>query len=146
MNVSNSNIYKNARLRSGLKRDPAAEELHIDVRTLDKYESLDGRPPQEVVRKMCDLYGNKFLAWQHIKRSPLGDILPDLNEYTFQGATLNVVNDFNSVNDILKEIVDIAADGKVSSDEQPIWQKNKARLLKLTGSLISLLLSDKEGE
>ncbi len=61
MNNSSSNIYKNARLRSGLKRDPAAEELNIDVRTLDKYESLAGNPPQDVVRKMCDLYNYKSI-------------------------------------------------------------------------------------
>lgn len=146
MNNPSSNIYKNARFHSGLKRDPAAEELNIDVRTLDKYESLAGNPPQDVVRKMCELYNYPYLAWQHIKRGPLGDLLPSLTEDTFQGATLSVVNDINSVNKILNEIVQIACDGKLSVDEQPVWQRNKPHLLKLTSSLLSLLLSDKGGE
>lgn len=146
MNNSSSNIYKNARLRSGLKRDPAAEELNIDVRTLDKYESLTGNPPQDVVRRMCELYNYPYLAWQHIKRGQLGDLLPDLAEDTFQGATLSVVSDINSVNEILNEIVQIACDGKVTVDERPAWQRSKDRLLKLASSLLSLLLSEKGGE
>ena len=146
MNNSSSNIYKNARLRSGLKRDPAAEELNIDVRTLDKYESLIGNPPQDIVRKMCDLYNYPYLAWQHIKKTPLGDMLPDLTEDTFQGATLSVVSDINSVNEILNEIVQIACDGKVTADERPAWQRSKKKLIKLTSSLLSLLLSEKGGE
>ena len=70
MNKESNNIYKNARIRAGLRREPAAEELHIDVRTLDKYEAFGGRAPDEIVKKMCELYADKYLAYLHIKKSP----------------------------------------------------------------------------
>lgn len=91
MNKTSSNIYKNARLKAGLKREPVAEELHIDVRTLDKYEALNGKAPDDIVRKMCILYDNKFLAFQHLKRGPLGEFLPDVSNKDFKGATLEMI-------------------------------------------------------
>ena len=110
MNKTSSNIYKNARLKAELKREPVAEELHIDVRTLDKYESLDGRiPPDEIVRKMCELYNNKYLAYLHIKQSPLGEFLPDLEPTTFEGATLTMVSSLNAVNGTVNQIIKIAS-------------------------------------
>lgn len=146
MAESFSNIYKNARIRAGLKREPAAEELNINVRTLDTYESIDGHPNDDVVKMMCKLYNNNFLAWEHIKLSPLGELLPELTKDSFQGATLRVLCDFKEVQKILDEIVAIAADGKLDASEKPVWFDNKNKLIQLAGSLITLLLSSKEGE
>lgn len=88
MNKSSDNIYKNARIRAGLRREPVAEELNIDVRTLDKYESLTGHPPDDIVRNMCILYKDKILAWEHIKKSPLAEFFPSFEKTSLQGATL----------------------------------------------------------
>ena len=49
------NIYKEARKKAEFKREPAAEELGIAVRTLDKYESFELRVPDDIVRRMCYL-------------------------------------------------------------------------------------------
>ena len=43
------NIYKEARKKAEFKREPAAEELGIAVRTLDKYESFELRVPDDIV-------------------------------------------------------------------------------------------------
>lgn len=146
MNKTSSNIYKNARLQAELKREPVAEELHIDVRTLDKYESLDGRiPPDEIVRKMCELYNNKYLAYLHIKQSPLGEFLPDLEPTTFEGATLTMVSSLNAVNGTVNQIIKIASDGKVNDWEKTDWEKCCKKITDLAGSILSINFADKEG-
>ena len=145
MNKTCSNIYKNARLQAGLKREPVAEELHIDVRTLDKYESLDGRVPDDIVRKMCELYSNKYLAYLHIKKSPLGEFLPDLKPTTFEGATLTMVSSLNEVNGTVNQIIKIASDGKVNEWEKTDWEKCCKEITTLAGSILSINFADKEG-
>ena len=62
------NIYKIARTRAGLKRDPAAEELHVPVRSLDNYEALDGSPPDDIVDRMCILYDYKYLSYASLSQ------------------------------------------------------------------------------
>lgn len=141
MNEMGENIYKNARLRAGLKREPAAEELHIDVRTLDKYEAFNGKAPDDVVKNMCILYGNRYLAYQHMKKSPLGEFLPELTEESFKGATLSVVNSFYDLEIALKGIIKIASDGEVNESEKEEWEQHKAELKNLASSILSLLLS-----
>lgn len=141
MNEIGENIYKNARLRSGLKREPAAEELHIDVRTLDKYEAFNGKAPDDVVKNMCILYGNRYLAYQHMKKSPLGEFLPELTEESFKGATLSMVNNFYDLEIALKGIIRIASDGIVNENEKEEWEQHKAELKNLASSILTLLLS-----
>lgn len=146
MNKTSSNIYKNARIKAGLRRDPVAEELHIDVRTLDKYESLDGRvPPDEIVRKMCELYNNKYLAYLHMKKSPLGEFLPNLQPTTFEGATLTMVSSLNEVNGTINQIIKIASDGKVNDCEKADWEERCEEITRLASAILSINFSDKEG-
>ena len=145
MNGSFSNIYKKARVNAGFKREPVAEELHIDVRTLDKYESVDNKPPDDIVRKMCVLYGNKYLAYEHLKKGVLGEFLPDVEKSNFQCSTLSMINDFNHFKDELSKIIEIASDGKVNDWEKEDWAKACKKIKSLAGSLMSVVLSDKGG-
>lgn len=141
MNGMGENIYKNARLRAGLKREPVAEELHIDVRTLDKYEAFNGKAPDDVVKNMCILYGNRYLGYQHMKKSPLGEFLPELTEESFKSATLSMVNDFYDLEVALKGIIRIASDGKINDNEKEEWEHHKAELNCLASSILTLLMS-----
>lgn len=145
MNNLSENIYKTARKKAELTREAAAEELHIGTRTLDTYESMDGHPPEDVVRRMCILYNDRFLAYRHIKKSPLGEFLPELFENNLQGATLGVVNSVNSLNAIIVELVEICADGKINEQEKEVWERSKPTIAKAIGALTELLLANKEG-
>lgn len=145
MNNLSENIYKTARKKAGLTREAAAEELHIGTRTLDGYESIDGCPPDDTVRRMCILYNDRFLAYKHIKKSPLGEFIPELFESNLQGATLKVVCGVNGLNSVLNELVEICADGQINEQEKAVWEKSKPMLLKTIGALTELLLADKEG-
>ena len=143
MNNNTNNIYKNARIKARLKREPVAEELHIDVRTLDKYESVNGKAPDDIVKQMCLLYGNKFLAFQHLKQSPLGEFLPDLENSDFKGATLEMVLKSQDIDDIVLEIVKIASDGKIDDNEKQKWEQAKSKVLQIVSTFAAVILSEK---
>lgn len=145
MNNSTNNIYKNARLSAGFKREPVAEELHIDVRTLDKYEAFNGKAPDDIVKQMCLLYDNKFLAFQHLKQSPLGEFLPDLESSDFKGATLEMVLKSQDIDGVVLDIVKIASDGKIDETEKQSWEQAKSKIMQVISTFITVLLSDKEG-
>lgn len=145
MNKESNNIYKNARIRAGFKREPVAEELNIDVRTLDKYESINGQPPDEIVRNMCDLYGDKYLAYLHMKKSLLGEFLPDLKPATFEAATLTMISSLNEVNGTISQIIKIASDGKVNDWEKADWEARCDEITRLASAILSLNFSNKEG-
>lgn len=143
MNNNTNNIYKNARIKAGLKREPVAEELHIDVRTLDKYESVNGKAPDDIVKQMCLLYDNRFLAFQHLKQSPLGEFLPDLENSDFKGATLEMVLKSQDIDDIVLEIVKIASDGKIDDNEKQKWEQAKSKVLQIVSTFAAVILSEK---
>jgi len=146
MNELCRNIYKSARIRAGLKREPAAEELAIDVRTLDKYEAMDARPPEDVVRKMCLLYDTRRLGYLHVKSSPLGDCLPELPDTGIQGATLAMVGCMGDINAVLNDVVKIASEGNLSAADNPEWAQHKKRLQGLAGAILAMLFAEIDTE
>ena len=138
-------LFKAARLRAGLKRDPAAEELHIGVRTLDAYESTseDNEPDLNMIRRMCVLYKDSNLARQYIKRSDIGEFFPEVVEaqedMTFQGSALLAVDKISAVHESVRQMIHIASDGRVNPNETDQWaqlQKLLEEMLKAVTALI----------
>lgn len=118
------NAYKTARINAGLKRDPAAEELHICARTLDNYESLDwvGIVPCDIVVSMAKLYQAPHLLNYHCTRKcSIGEInVPKLEMVELDRATLKILSALKASNiDYIKEtLIDITADGIITGDEK----------------------------
>lgn len=140
-------LLKSARLRSGMKREPAAEELHINVRTLDAYESTseDNEPDMQMIAQMCKLYGDPNLARRYIKRSELGEFFPEIVDIkgteTFQGSTLTAIDKITTAYESIRNIIQIASDGKVRADEIKEWtmvQQNLGDLVEAVTILITV--------
>lgn len=141
MTKMGGNIYKEARKKAEFKREPAAEELGIAVRTLDKYESFELRVPDDIVKRMCYLYQDPSLAWRHIKRSELAEFLPDIDDTDIKGAALGMADDYLNFDELYKAIVRIVSDGKISSSEADDWQEIRNKLFEFAGSLMTLAMS-----
>lgn len=141
MTKMGGNIYKEARKKAEFKREPAAEELGIAVRTLDKYESFELRVPDDIVKRMCYLYQDPSLAWRHIKRSELAEFLPDIDDTDIKGAALGMADDYLNFDELYKATVRIVSDGKISSSEADDWQEIRNKLLEFAGSLMTLAMS-----
>lgn len=142
-------LFKAARLRAGLKRDPAAEELHIGVRTLDAYESTseDNEPDMDMIRRMCILYKDPGLARQYIKRSELGEFFPEIvdakSNDTFQGSTLKAVDKISEAYESIRNIIRIASDGRVNPYEETEWRRLESMLDELIRSVTVLITVNK---
>jgi transcriptional regulator with XRE-family HTH domain len=142
-------LFKAARLRAGLKRDPAAEELHIGVRTLDAYESTseDNEPDMDMIRRMCILYKDPSLARQYIKRSDIGEFFPEVvdvqGDETFQGSTLNAVDKISTAYESVRKLIHIASDGKVNPNETDQWAQVQNLLEEMLTAVTTLIVVKK---
>ncbi len=144
MNNPCENIYKKARKSADLKRDPAAEELGIATRTLDKYKNFELRVPDDIVKRMCYLYKNPFLAWQHLKNSELGIFLPDIKETNVQSAALNMASEYMQFEATFKTIISIVADGKIDDKEKERWEIIKNEVKDFASALLDLTTAKSE--
>lgn len=142
-------LFKAARLRAGLKRDPAAEELHIGVRTLDAYESTseDNEPDMDMIRRMCILYKDPSLARQYIKRSDIGEFFPEVvdvqDDETFQGSMLKAVDKISDAHASIRNMIKIASDGRVNPYEETEWRGLESMLDELIRSVTVLIAVNK---
>lgn len=142
-------LFKAARLRAGLKRDPAAEELHIGVRTLDAYESTseDNEPDMDMIRRMCILYKDPNLARQYVKRSDIGEFFPEVvdvqGDETFQGSTLNAVDKISTAYESVRQLIHIASDGKVNPNETDQWAQVQRLLEEMLTAVTTLIVVKK---
>ena len=121
MKERSGNIYKNARQTAGLTQERWAEYLGISPEAVRQYEAGIIMPGDEVVLKMAEVSGMHILAYWHLVRKSrlAAKILPELEEQKgLPEAVLGLLiqlDDFRE--DGMKQLVRIAADGKIDEDE-----------------------------
>ena len=141
-----TNIYKDSRKRAGLEQSEAADMIGVSYHSLAKYEKKINAviPPDDVVRNMVIAYNDRSLAYKHIKASPLGEFLPDFsNSKSLTVATLSFLSDFNKLEGMMTEIIEVTKDGKIDGSEAETWNHFKKVGNELLGSLQRLI---NEGE
>ena len=74
------NEYQVWRKRAGFNQDDAAEQLYMSKRTLQKFESGERIPSDDVVDLMAEVYGSPGLArWHFETHNPLSKrLLPKI--------------------------------------------------------------------
>lgn len=110
---------RNDRLNS---REGASEQLGISVSTLADYElGITKVVPVDKVVLMADLYNAPELRnWYCRNECPLGfDCVPTLEVAELDRLTLKVLNSFRNVANIKDTLIDIAADGVITTEEKP---------------------------
>ncbi len=121
MKERSGNIYRNARQTAGLTQERWAEYLGISPEAVRQYEGGIIMPGDEVVLKMAEVSGMHILAYWHLVRKSrlAAKILPELEEQKgLPEAVLGLLiqlDDFRE--DGMKQLVRIAADGKIDEDE-----------------------------
>lgn len=121
MKERSGNIYRNARQTAGLTQERWAEYLGISPEAVRQYEGGIIMPGDEVVLKMAEVSGMHILAYWHLVRKSrlAAKILPELEEQKgLPEAVLGLLiqlDDFRE--DGMKNLVRIAADGKIDEDE-----------------------------
>lgn len=137
------NIYRNARKAAGLTQDEAAEKLFISTRSLLEYEAGRTTPPDDVVCRMVEIYGDRSLAYMHLKQSnEVGrSFLPDLHILDLPRSVLKLQKEVKDVTDINPEIVDVACDGEIEEHEHETWQNIEKEILEMVGAGLSVVFA-----
>ena len=126
MNLSLGKIYESARTASGYTQERWAEYIGVSTEAVRCYELGTYLPTDEVLLRMADISGNKALPYWHLsqKSRVAAEILPKLEGVKkLPEAVLALmvqVEDFQE--DGMKELKRIAADGKVSRDEEAVFR------------------------
>lgn len=140
------NIYKTAREQAGLTQEVAAEALHISVKSIACYEAYQRYPDNDIANAMVVLYNNQFLAVQHLQLTaeglstpflPLGIDIKDLPT-----SVLAFFKEFNELERCKNRLIEIAADGIVSEDEQADFDKILKEMDDVVRSIYTIKLSN----
>ena len=115
------NIYQDARRTAGLTQERWAELLGISVDAVRQYETDRILPSDEVVLRMAEAAGQQIICYWHLihKSRVAASLLPDLDRRKLPEAVLSLmVAVRNFQDDGMRELTRIAADGKISQEEQ----------------------------
>lgn len=134
------NIYRKYRKLAGLTQEKAAEHLGISVDTIKRYENDSYMPSNDIARKMCLLYGDMKLAYEHLENSQVGEmVLPRLKDKDLCCSTLGFLNQLANMDKRKLEIVRIASDGVISDSEVDDWTELETLIKNLVQSSFELL-------
>lgn len=123
MNTGCANPYKLARQACGMTQVAAARALHVDVRTLQYYETGQRTPLSETRKAMAQLYEAPQLVVD--PQSPTS-------------ATAVFMKELEDVGDIRREIMQITYDDVISPDEQARWNTICRELNELAMACIAM--------
>lgn len=139
-------IYQLARIISGLTQLEASERLHVNVRTLGKYESGEIIPNPDIVANMVQIYGTPWLGYEHLRQSSeLGrQILPPINIDDLAKSVLILQKETADVERIKNEMIQIACDGIIEEHEKQSWDGVLKEVLEMAGAALSLVFTNKK--
>lgn len=146
MDRKSGNIYRNARITAGLTQERWAEYLGISPDSVRKYESGEMMPAEDILLMMADISGLKILPYWHLsqKSRVAAEILPKLEETKSLPeavlALLVQIEDFQE--DGLKQLVRIAADGKITRDETAVFDDCLRQLQQLIQKAYALTYAE----
>lgn len=136
----------NEKLKS---RESAAELLGISVSTLSNHElGITKSVPVDTVVMMADLYNSPQLKNLYCKHEcPIGKNLPVATKIdSLTGATVRLLNDLDEIGiqNMKRELLSIAADGKIDDSEKREFECIMSKLDSLANTISELrMLSEK---
>lgn len=137
------NIYRIARNNADLTQEKAAELLNVSVRSLVDYESGRTIPHEDIVCRMVEVYGAKWLGYEHLRQSSeLGKkVLPEINVDDLAKSVLILQKESSDVEDIKNNMVKIACDGVIEKNEENMWNIVTKEVLEMAGAALSVVYS-----
>ena len=124
------NIYKNARKYAGLTQERWAEAVGVAPCTIRSYESGEVIPADETVKIMAEVSGQPILCYWHMcnKSALAADTLPEVEQLPLPQAVVQLLCAIKQFSDYHSDLLEIAADGKVTTIEAAAWENIVARL------------------
>ncbi len=137
------NIYKTARKSAGYTQEQAAEILHVSPRSLSDYEQGKTIPPDDVVCKMVEIYGARWLGYEHLRQSSeLGKkVLPPISIDDLAKSVLVLQKESSDVDEIKNNMIKIACDGIIEEHEKQTWREVTKEIFEMAGAALSVVFS-----
>lgn len=141
------NIYQDARRTAGLTQERWAELLGISVDAVRQYETDRILPSDEVVLRMAEAAGQQIICYWHLihKSRVAASLLPELDRKRLPEAVLSLlvaVRHFQD--DGMRELTRIAADGKISPEEQADYMTAMEQLQSVVREALHLQFAEEE--
>lgn len=140
-------IYKTARAVAGLTQERWAEALGVSVDSIRAYENGAVVPSDETVRAMSEISGLAPLAYWHLcnKSRLASETLPDVEQLPLPQAVIQLLCAINEFRGMHGDLLDLAADGRITGDELAIWDNIVARLDRVIAAAIQVKVAEGGG-
>lgn len=138
------NDYKTARRFAGMTQERWAEAIGCSVDSVRAYETGTRTPSDDVVVSMCEISGHSTLAYWHLRsRSPLAaNVLPEVERIPLPQAVVQLLRAISVFNESYDRLIDLAADGKVTVEENPDWEIIKHHLDNIVRAAIQVKVAE----
>ena len=141
------NIYKTARRFAGLTQERWAEAIGVSVDSVRCYENGSVIPADATVAAMCEISNHAALGFWHIrnKSALAAETLPDVEQLPLPQAVLQLLcamDEFQRTDDAL---IALAADGKITADEEEDWKDITLRLNTVIRAAIQVKVAEGGG-
>ena len=141
------NIYKTARTVAGLTQERWAEAVGVSVDSIRGYENGAVIPADETVKAMSEISGLAPLSYWHLcnKSALASDTLPDVEQLPLPQAVIQLLCAINDFKEYHGGLLELAADGKITSNEIGYWSQIVARLDKVIQAAIQVKVAEGGG-
>lgn len=138
------NLYKRARLSTGMSQERAAEILGLSPESLKQYEGGRRVPPDEVVARMVDVYRLPWLALEHSQATDTLGVLPEVEPRPLPLASIALRNRLHDATGRLDALLRIAEDGIIGETERPEFDDIVAELRETMTAIYQVIYSGAE--
>ena len=135
------NLYKRARLSTGLTQEAAAEKLDLSVESLKQYEGGRRIPPDDVVARMVEVYRLPWLALEHSQATDTLGVLPEVEPRPLPMASIALRNRLHDATGRLDALLRIAEDGVIDDTERPEFDNIVAELRETMAAIYQVIYS-----
>lgn len=138
------NLYKRARLSTGMSQERAAEMLGLSPESLKQYEGGRRVPPDDVVARMVDVYRLPWLALEHSQATDTLGVLPDVEPRPLPLASIALRNRLHDATGRLDALLRIAEDGIIDDTERPEFDDIVSELRETMTAIYQVIYSGAE--
>ena len=139
------NLYKRARLSTGMSQERAAEVLGLSPESLKQYEGGRRVPPDEVVARMVEVYRLPWLALEHSQATDRLGVLPRVEEQPLVNSSVALENRLRDLTGQLGDLMRIAEDNRIDQDERPEFDAIAAELWDTLAAIYQVIFAAANG-
>jgi len=130
-----------------LTQERWAEALGVSVDSIYSYENALTIPTDETVKAMAEISGLSPLAYWHLcnKSDLAADTLPEVEQLPLPQAVVQLLCAIVDFQEDHGALMQMAADGRIDSDEALEWQGIKKRLDQVIKAAIQVKVAEGGG-